>query len=164
MNELFNLVGQYNQVYEMLTDPDVDIQTVQDTLEAILGEIEANAAQIVPILERLDMEIDACKKHEAEWNKRRKVRENNYKWLKAQIIGAMDAIGQKTIQAGDVTFNIQNVGGKQAIEYVDGVTVPEKYTKLTIETDNDLVRKALDAGEELNFAHFAPRGRTLRIK
>lgn len=164
MNELFKLVGQYNQVYEMLTDPDVDIQTVQDTLEAILGEIEANAAQIVPILERLEMEIDACKKHEAEWNKRRKVRENNYKWLKAQIISAMDAIGQKTIQAGDVTFNIQNVGGKQAIEYVDGVTVPEKYTKLTIETDNDLVRKALDAGEELNFAHFAPRGRTLRIK
>ena len=46
MNELFNLVGQYNQVYEMLTDPDVDIQTVQDTLEAILGEIEANAAHL----------------------------------------------------------------------------------------------------------------------
>ena len=59
---------------------------------------------------------------------------------------------------------VQNVGGQLAIEYVDGVTVPERFTKITIETDNQLVRKALDAGEELDFARFAPRGRTLKVR
>lgn len=164
MNELFNIVGQYQQAYDILTDSDADEQIVHDTLEGLMGEIEVTAAQLVPMLERLDMEIDACKKHEQEWNARRKVRENGQKRLKAMIMSAMDVLGVTELEAGDVKFKIQKVGGKLAIEYVDGVTVPEKYTKLTIETDNELVRKALDAGEELPFAHFAPRGRTLRVK
>ena len=164
MNELFNLVGQYQQVYDMITDPDIDEQVINDTLEGLAGEIEANAAQIVPMLNRLDMEIDACKKHEAEWKSRKQLRENNKKRLKDMIIAAMDALGVKELDAGDVTFKLQNAGGQLAIEYEDGITVPEKYTKLTIETDTQLVRKALEAGEELNFAHFAPRGRVLKIK
>ena len=164
MSELFNLVGQYQQVYDMMTDPDIDQQIATDTLEGLMGEIEVNAAQFVPILERLDMEIDACKKHENEWNARRKARENAQKRLKGMIVAAMDGLGVKTLQAGDVTLNVQNAGGPLGIEYVDGVTVPEKYTKLTIETDNKLVREALDNGEKLPFAHFAPRGRVLKIK
>lgn len=164
MSELFSLVGQYQQVYDMITDPDVDEQIVKDTLEGLMGEIEGNAAQLVPILNRLDMEIDTCKKHAAEWTARKKVRENAHARLKGMIMAAMDALGITELQAGDVKFKVQNVGGQLAIEYVDGVTVPEKYTKLTIETDNALVRAALDKGEELDFAHFAPRGRTLRIK
>lgn len=164
MNELFDLVGQYKQVYEMMTDPDIDEQTVNDTLESIMGEIEVNASNMVPILDRLDMEIDACKKHEQEWHARRKRREEWQKRFKAMIMSAMDELGKTKLQAGDVTFNLQNVGGQLAIEYVDGVTVPERFTKITIETDNQLVRKALDAGEKLDFARFAPRGRTLKVR
>lgn len=164
MNELFNLIGQYQQVYDYLTDPDTDEQVVNDTLEGLMGEIEVNASQLVPMLNRLDMEIEACKKQVSEWTARKKVRENAQVRLKNMIMVAMDALGVKELEAGDVKFKLQNVGGQLAIEYVDGVTVPEKYTKLTIETDNSLVRAALDAGEELSFAHFAPRGRTLKIK
>lgn len=164
MSELFNLVGQYQQVYDLLTDPEVDQQVVQDTLEGLMGEIECNAAQLVPVMSRLDMEIEACKKQAAEWAARKKVRENALARIKAMIVTTMDALNKKSIQAGDVTLNVQNAGGPLSIKYVDGVTVPEKYTKLTIETDGELVRKALDAGEELPFAHFAPRARILRIK
>lgn len=164
MNELFNLAAQYQEAYDILTDPENDEQTVKDTLEGLMGEIEVTASQLVPMINRLDMEIDACKKHADEWSQRKKVRENFRSRLKAEIIATMDRLGIKELDAGDVTFKIQNVGGQLAIEYVDGVTVPEKYTKLTIETDNQLVRKALDAGEELPFARFAPRGRTLKIK
>ena len=164
MSELFNLVGQYQQVYDMITDPEIDPQVVTDTLEGLMGEIEYNAAQLVPMLNRLDMEIEACKKQAAEWAARKKVRENAQARIKSMIIAAMDGLNKKTIQAGDVTFNVHNAGGQLAIEYVDGVTVPEKYTKLTIETDNKLVREALDNGEKLPFAHFAPRGRVLAIK
>lgn len=163
-NDLFALVGQYQQAYDILTDPEIDEQIVKDTLEGLMGEIEVTAAQLVPILNRLDMEIDACKKQAAEWAERKRIRENSRDRLKGMIMAAMDTLGTKELEAGDVSFKVQNAGGQLAIEYVDGVTVPEKYTKLTIETDNQLVRKALDAGEELPFAHFAPRGRYLKIK
>ena len=164
MNELFNLIGQYQQAFDYLTDPEIDEQVVNDTLEGLMGEIEVSASQLVPMLNRLDMEIDACKKHADEWKRRQVVRENAQKRLKGMIIAAMDALNKTELEAGDVKFKIQNAGGKQAIEYVEGVKVPEKYTKVTIETDNQLVRNALDKGEKLDFAHFAPRGRILRVK
>lgn len=164
MNELYNLVGQYQQVYDMLSDPEIDEQTVTDTLEAIKGEIEVNAAQVVTLMQRLEDEAAACKKHEDEWKARRKARENGRARLKDMVMAVMDAIGTKELDAGAVTFKLQNAGGQLAIEYVDGVTVPERFTKLTIETDGALVRKALDDGEKLDFAHFAPRGRVLKIK
>lgn len=164
MNELFDLVGQYREVYDMLTDPEVDEQIVKDTLEGIIGEIEGNAAQLVPIINKLDMEIDTCKKQADEWMARKRIRENSLARLKQMIVTVMDATGIKELAAGDVTFKTQNAGGQLGIDFVDGVTVPEKFTKLTIETDKALVRKALDAGEELDFAHFAPRGRILKIK
>ena len=76
MNEIFDVVGRYREVYEMLTDPEVDEEVVTDTLEGLVGELEVHAAGIVPILDRLDMEIDACKKHKDEWAVAEKVRKN----------------------------------------------------------------------------------------
>ena len=129
-----------------------------------MGEIEVTAAQLVPMMGKLDMEISACEKMEKEWTARKNVRKNLKKRLTSLIIASIDTLGVKELAAGDVTFKVQNAGGQLGIEYVDGVTVPEKYTKLTIETDNALVREALDRGEELPFAHFAPRSRVLKIK
>ena len=39
MNEIFSLVGQIKEVYEMITDPDMDEQVVNDTLEGLMGEL-----------------------------------------------------------------------------------------------------------------------------
>lgn len=164
MGELFSLAGQYQQVYDLMTDPDTDEQIVKDTLESIMGEIEVNASRLAPVLNRLDAEIDICKKQEADWKAKRQIRENSLARLKSLIVTVMDKIGAKEINAGDVTFKVQNAGGQLGIDFVEGVTVPERFTKLTIETDKGLVRKALDAGEELEFAHFTPRGRVLKIK
>ena len=55
LNELFKITNEYLQVYDMLTDPEVDEQVVNDTLEALMGEIEVHAAGFVPVIERIDM-------------------------------------------------------------------------------------------------------------
>ena len=164
MGELFSLAGQYQQVYDMLTDPDTDEQIIKDTLESIMGEIEVNASQLVPVIDKLDAEIEICEKQEAEWKARKIIRKNSLDRLKKMIVTVMDEIGAKELNAGDVTLKVQNAGGQLGIDFVEGVTVPERFTKLTIETDKSLVRKALDDGEKLDFAHFAPRGRVLKIK
>lgn len=162
MNELFNLVGQYREVYEMLTDPEIDEEVVNDTLEGLMGEIEVHAAGFVPILERMDMEIDACKKHKDEWAYAEKVRKNRKARFMDMIKTAMVAIGKTEINAGDVTMKLQNAGGQLPL-IVEGA-VPERFTKITIENDNSLIRKALEDGEKLDFARLGERAKVLRIK
>jgi hypothetical protein len=162
MNELFNLVGQIKEVYEMMTDPDIDEQVVNDTLEGLMGELSVHAGQIVKLRNRLDMEMAACKKQKDEWAVAEKIRKNRKARLDELIKATMVQLDVKEIDAGDVKLSIGNAGGPLPL-IVDG-TVPEKYTKITIENDNELIRKALDAGEELDFAHYGPRSKTIRVK
>ena len=162
MNELFHIAQQYQEVYDMMTDPEVDDEVVKDTLEGLMGEIEVHASSLVPMIDRIDMEIDACKQHKDEWAVAEKVRKNRKAYLVDMIKATMQTLGKTEIKAGDVTFKLQNAGGQVPL-IVDGV-VPERFTKLTIENDNALIRKALEDGEQLDFARFGERSKVLKIK
>lgn len=148
----------------MLTDPEVDEQVVNDTLEGLMGEIEVHAAGLIPVLDRIDMEIETCKKHKDEWAAAEKIRKNRKARLTDLIKNAMVSIGKNEIQAGDVMFKLQNAGGKLPLIVDENATVPERFTKIIIENDNELIRKALDDGEDLDFARFGERSKVLKIK
>ena len=164
MNELFSLAGDYQKVYDMLTDPEVDEEVVEDTLEGIMGEIEVRAQGFVSIIDRLDMEIDACKRHKEEWTAAERIRKNRKAKFVDLIKTTMVMLDKTEIQAGDVTLKLQNAGGQLPLKVDDNATIPERFTKITIEKDNELIRKALESGEKLDFAHFGERGKVLKIK
>jgi hypothetical protein len=42
--------------------------------------------------------------------------------------------------------------------------LPQEFQKVTIEPNNEAIRKALDEGKELEFAQYGERGESLRIK
>lgn len=163
MNGLFDLVGEYRELYEMLTDAE-DEQIITDTLEGVMGEIEIKAEGLVSVINRLDMEIEACEKHKKAWDERLRVRKNAKDRIKRRIIEAMIAIGKNEIKAGDVTIKMQNAGGQLPLIVDENATVPERFTKITIENDNALIRKALESGEKLDFARLGERSKVLRIK
>lgn len=164
MNELFSLVGEYRDMYDKLTDPEMDEESVKGMLDLICADIEVKAEGLVAIKDRLEMELDACEKQEKLWAERKRVRKNSLERLKSTMIAVLDGIGKNDIQAGDVKIHVQNAGGKLPLIVDENATVPERFTKLTIETDNELIRKALEDGEELDFARFGNRSRTIRFK
>ena len=108
------------------------------------------------------MEQDECDKIIAAFKAKKETRANNVKRMKLALIMAMDAAEVDTLPAGDYTLKIVKNGGLQPLK-IDG-DVPDNFTKVRIEPDNDLIRKALNDGEELSFAHLEPRGRHLNIK
>lgn len=164
MNELFSLVGQYKEVYEMLTDPEVSEDVVKDTLEGLMGEIEVHAEGFATMIHRLDMELDVCKKNKDEWSAAEKARKNGKARVMDMIKYAMTELGITELKAGDETIKLQNAGGQLPLIVDENATVPEKYTKITIENDNALIRKALEDGEKLDFARFGERSKVLKIK
>lgn len=164
MNELFSLVGEYQDMYDKLTDPEMDEESVKGMLEVISADISEKAAGIAVIRDRLKMELAACEAHEKEWQQRKQVRKNNIERLNNMIVSAMIAMNKTDLEAGDVKFHIQNAGGQTPIVFDETKTVPERFTKLTIENDNAKIREALENGEKLDFAHFGERSKILRVK
>lgn len=161
---LFDLTGEYLQALDVLTDPEIDEQVVSDTLEGLLGAIEVKSEGYIAVLNRLDMELTACKKHEQEWKARKQIRENAIKRLKKALTDTMVAIDKTEIAAGDVKIKLVNNGGLLPLIVDEDAEIPDRFKKIIYETDNSLIRKALDNGEDLPFARYGERGKGIRIK
>lgn len=162
-DSLFDLAGAYKELYAMLTE-EPDDEVINDTLDAVMGEIEVKGENYIGLINRLDMELDACKKHRDEWEYRLKTRENAIKRLKQRLASGMEMLGVKELKAGDNTIKLVKNGGKQPIIY--SADVPKDFMKTTIveEKDTEKIRKALEDGWDLEFASLGERGSHITIK
>lgn len=159
---LYKLTNEYDEVLNMLYDEDIDEQMILDTLEGIEGEIEDKADGYAKIIKELESKKNARKEEAKRLTESAKVFENRVNTLKQNLFNSMKQTGKTKFATNLFTFNIAKNGGKQALT-IDG-EVPEEYTKTIIENDTDKIREALEAGQELPFAHLEPRGESLRIK
>lgn len=178
MDSLFSLTAQYNELYDMLTDESVDEEVVSDTLDGILGEIEVKSEGYVAVINRLDMELDACEKQTKMWEQRYNTRKNAIDRLKKALVNAMMQMDKTEIKAGDNTIKLVNNGGVIPIKYKSGSLsglsskevkiedIPKEYrrTVVTETVDGEKVRKALESGEKLDFAYIGERSRRIVIK
>lgn len=158
---LFDLKEQFRALYELAISED-DEQAFLDTLEALKGELEVKAGGYVHVIKQLEMEVNGCDNVLDEFQKKKSRRVNGIKRMKEALMEAMDAAGVDSIPAGEYTLKIAKNGGLQPLK-IDGV-VPDNFKKIIYEDDKDLIRKALNDGEELSFAHLEERGRHLNIK
>ena len=163
MSSLFEIVDEFRELYDLATGEDVDQQTFEDTLEAITGELEVKSAGYVAVIQQLDMESKKAKELEQKFKDIKQSRENAIKRMKDRLLYAMEATDKKEIPAGDFTIKVQANGGKAQM-VVDEELVPDSYRKVILEVDKDKIRKALDEGEKLTFAHLEPRGKHIAIK
>lgn len=162
MSNLYKLTNDYETVLNMLYDEDADEEMILDTLEAIEGEIEDKANNYAKIIKELEAKQNARKEEAKRLTESAKVFENRVKALKSNLFNSMKATGKTKFATDLFSFNIAKNGGKQTLT-IDG-EVPEEYTKTITENDTDKIRQALEKGEKLTFAHFEPRGESLRIK
>lgn len=158
---LYDIQGEYLRLYELATTME-DITAFSDTLEGLNGELEVKAKGYIEVMKQLEMEQNECEAVIEKFRAKKEARENAVKRMKAAIYDAMNIAGLKEIEAGDYKIKVVNNGGKEPL-VIDG-EVPESFYKLKYEVDKELIRKALDKGEVLDFAHLEPRGTHLDIR
>lgn len=155
MSNLYQLTNDYENVLNMLYNEEIDEQMILDTLEGIEGEIEDKADGYAKIIKELEVKQNARKEEARRLTESAKVFENKIKMLKQNLFNTMKATGKIKFATDLFSFNIVKNGGKQALT-IDG-DVPEEYTKTVVENDTDKIRKALEEGKELAFAHLEAR-------
>lgn len=159
---LYDLTGKYMELLTMMEDPDVDPEVLQDTLEAVGGEIEDKAEGYVCVAKELEAEADKFDKEIERLIKNRDSLRNNAKRVKATLLSAMDLIDKPKLTTEHFRVSIARNGGLQPMKITGDV--PEEYLIYKPEPDNKKIREALDNGLALDFAHLKERGRHLNIR
>lgn len=161
MSTLFEIVDDMKELYELATDPDMDPQIFEDTLEAIKGSLEVKAKGYVNVIKQLEMEQKQAEEVSKMFAEKAAVRKNNVKRMKDMLKFALEGTNQKEMAAGDFTVKLQNNGGLQPLKITGDV--PESMTKVIVEPDNDRIREFLKENT-CEWAHLEPRGTHIVIK
>lgn len=163
MSSLYEIKGEYLELlsYADSGNPD-DEQLFLDTLESIQGELEVKADNYAAVIKEIEGSVDKFSKEIKRLTSAKEIMENHIKVMKARLLDAMQTMDVKEIKGEHFKLKIQNNGGKQGIEYTGDV--PDSFKRVVYEDDTEKIRKALEDGEELGFAHLKPRGQHIRIQ
>lgn len=166
------LTMQWQELAAMIMDGDVSDQILNDTLEAIEGEIEIKADGCGHIIRKMELEEAAlegkkayvaklAKSIDTELNRVKSRRE----WLEQKMIDALIAIGkdEEGINTGRFEFKVNSTGGAQALKTTDAVPEEFKKTKITVEIDNEKIREYIKT-HDVEWAWLLPRKKKLSIK
>ena len=110
MSALYELAGQYKELYAMMTE-EPDNEVINDTLEAVLGEIEVKGEGYLAVCDRLEMEITECEKQVKSWKYELEVRKNALKRLKDRLVNFLMMIGKDEMKAGNRIIKLRKNGG-----------------------------------------------------
>ena len=162
---LYELTGNYKTLLDLAGSMDADeLETFNDTLEAVLGEIEVKADGYAVVLAEIEGRINTVNREIGRLEAIESALSNTRRRMIDRLKTAMEDIGKKEIKTDLHRFKIVGNGGKQPLDMNEGC-VPEEYMKTEVKQvpDKDKIRKALESGECLTFAHLEDRGTHLKI-
>lgn len=163
---IFELTSEYLQLLDMLEDPDMDEQTILDTLEGVGGELEEKADGYARVMRQMDADAAAIKAEEERLHNRRKSLENRSAWLKSRLQNVMELTGKTKFKTELFSFGIQNNPPKVVID--DPSRIYEDYLiEQEPKVDTAAIRNALKDPEEAalwdGIAHLE-QSESLRIR
>ncbi len=91
--KLYELTTQYDEALRTLSDMDIPQEAIDDTLEALSGEIEEKATNVAKYMENLLADASAIKEAEKKMAARRKIIENRAATLKEYLKSNMERSG-----------------------------------------------------------------------
>jgi hypothetical protein len=138
---------------------------VADTIEAIRGEIGVKCDSIAEIIAKNDSDIAMLKCEIKRLNECVDHLESSNEHLKDGLADYLKHQHTTKIKTTFHSFSICKNGGKQPIEVTANVLdIPQEYCTFTPKPNMDTIRKALESGQNLEFAYLKERGEHLRIK
>lgn len=163
MTQLYKLTGQMAELQAMADTDDEGLkQALQDTMDAIQGEFEVKADNIVMLRRNIEGDIDAIEKEVERLNELKRVKKNSVSQISDYLRRNMEAADIKSIKRPLFTITLALAPEKVIVDkedeipddFIETKTVfaPDKKSiaaKLKeIRDNNDAVRKRVEAGED----------------
>lgn len=151
MATLFDLTTDLLNLYEMATEPDLDAEVLQDTIDAVEGEIEIKADGYAKVIRQMDGDIATLKAEIDRLSNRKKSIENSKDRIKKSLETAMMATGKTKFKTELFSFGIQkNPASLKFTDDFDMAELDDKYIKYADpEVNKQAVKDALKNGEKI---------------
>lgn len=160
---LYEYTDMHKKALVELNDLDLPDEVVEDTLNALVGEIEEKTKSVVAYMRNLDADVIAMKRAETEIKQRRQRAERRVKWMDNYILTNMQANGITEISTP--YFVIKPRKNPQALNIFNADELPEKYLEevVTIKINKKDIKEDIKSGEVIPGAELT-QGWRLDIK
>ncbi|BDR73372.1 hypothetical protein K144316041_23830 [Clostridium tetani] len=143
MAKLYELTEQYSNLMELLDNPEVPQEMLEESLNKINDELDVKLENIAKLIKSIEVDVKGFKEEEKRLADRRKSSENRITNLKEYVEGAMRATGIKKVNGKVFTLGIQK--NAPSVDITDENSIPEEYFIL----EKRLVKKkVLEAHKE----------------
>lgn len=165
MANLYEIGSNYLRVQDMAGDPEIDPQTLADTMEAIEGELEIKAENYAKVMKNLEGDIVAIKAEIDRLTSKKKAIENNIKNMKATLQSVMEATGKTKFKTELFSFGIQKNAPSVVIDEQYIENIPEEYLKFREpEINKTAIKDAINNGVDLSGIAHLEQSQSLRIR
>lgn len=161
--KLYELKEIYQNIWDLVGDDEVDLDSLEKALKSVEDNIEAKAENIAKLIKGIDNDAAGIKAEETRLAARRKTLENKQANMKRYLESQLKEMGLDKVKTPLFTIAIQN--NPPSVEITNEDIIPERF-KNTV-TITSIVKKdlldALKAGEVIEGATIK-QGQSLRIR
>ena len=161
--KLYELANSFNEIFSLLESEDgLNFDALEDTLQAIEGDIEQKAGGIAKMIISLQKTAEAFGGEASRLADKKRALENKVKWLKDYMMQAMEAISKDKIKTDVGTVYRQK--SPAGVSVVDAKAIPDEFWyQPDPQLDKYSVLSALKRGAQVPGAELH-QGYHLRIR
>lgn len=158
---LYEMNQSWQEVFELLLDPEVPEEAVYDSIEGIEAGMNEKADSYAKIIFNMEADAGEIDQEIKRLQERKRMLLKRRDWLKQMLFDVMKDTGREKFKTALFSFSIQKNGGARPVSLVG--EVPADWLKPG-EPDTQKIRKWLESGGDLPFAVLGERGESLRIR
>jgi hypothetical protein len=151
---LYHMTQDYEQAFLALIDADIPPEALNDTLEALEGELTVKASNVAAFVLNLEAEAEKIKAVEQRIAARRKVYESKAERIRSYLKENMERAGIKKIEALDGSFTATLTAPRASVVVDNEAALPPSFVKTTTSPDKAAIGEALKDGQEVPGAHL----------
>jgi len=151
---MYQLLGEYNELMDMLMSGEYDQLVIRDTIEGLDGEIEEKANNIGKMIKMLSGKQKMVKKEADRLDEMQKSIGNSIDTLKRSLEYCMQVTGKPKFRTELFNFWMQKNQPSLKIDDISLDKVPEQFIKRDPEINRAKVREYIEAGNSLDWARF----------
>lgn len=122
---LYELTNDFNRIFELMDNEDFDLDVLEDTLQAVEGNIEVKVENIARMIRNWEAQAGALENEEKRLRETRKAAENRIARVKDFVLQNMELMGKDKIPTS--IGNVCRQKNPLSLDVVDLRSVPEEY-------------------------------------
>lgn len=160
---LYDISARYQNLWELCLDDNVNLETLENALRSVEGELEDKVANGIGLIQELKYHADGMGEEAKRLAARKKALENKIDCLKYYYLNHLQYMGKSKVLTNRGTMSVVTAGGKRPLKIDDEESIPNDFKFIVSQIDKDALRKALENGVQVQGAHLGDRGKCLKI-